>query len=123
MTKCAVCGIELFAEEKWRLRPDITPGKLESEYDEDYVYPYCHKECHMYFYLLEKLAELEHEQWRSWINYCIENYDLPEALVEKWRSNDVDYSELSDELKEKDRKWARKALREIRRSDRGGELK
>lgn len=59
---------------------------------------------------LETLADKEHEQWRSWINYCIENYDLPDSLVQKWKANDRPYNELPEEEKEKDRKWARKVL-------------
>lgn len=69
--------------------------------------------------LVDELADDEHEQWRYWINWIINNHgeELPSELVEKWEENDVDYSELSEELKEKDRKWARKAVETIENSD------
>ena len=69
--------------------------------------------------LVDELADDEHEQWRYWINWIITNHgeELPSELVEKWEENDVDYSELSDELKEKDRKWARKAVETIENSE------
>lgn len=64
--------------------------------------------------ILEVLSDLEHEQWRSWINYCINNYNLPSKLVQKWSKNDKPYEELPEEEKEKDRKWARKAINAMR---------
>lgn len=120
--ECVVCGEELYPDQEWRLRPDIEPDKLETEYDEEYVKPYCHEACFKYFRQLEKVAEKEHQQWSSWINYCIENYDIPEGLVEKWESKDVPYSELPDVEKEKDRKWARKILNLVRKKEFGGDL-
>ena len=63
--------------------------------------------------LLEKLAELEHEQWMSWSKYLAENEDIQPILLEKWRKNWKPYSTLSEEIKEKDRKWARKIMRMI----------
>jgi len=66
---------------------------------------------------LEKLSDLEHQQWQSWINYCISNYNLPDKLVQKWKSNDRPYEELSEEEKEKDRKWARKSLEALQKGE------
>lgn len=63
--------------------------------------------------LIEKLSDLEHRQWRSWTEYLIENEDIPEELEEKWKKNHVPYEELSEEEKEKDRKWARKVVKEL----------
>lgn len=59
---------------------------------------------------VEELADLEHRQWMHWSKYVAKNHDIPEDLREKWKENWKPYSELSDEMKEKDRKWARKAL-------------
>lgn len=120
MAQCAVCDEELYADQDWLLRPDIEAGKLESEYDEDYQKPYCHEECHSFWSLLERLAEKEHDQWMHWSKYVADNHDIPDSLREKWEENWRPYSDLSDELKEKDRKWARKALEEFRNnSDKG----
>lgn len=60
--------------------------------------------------LLEDLADLEHRQWMHWSKYVAENYDIPEELEDKWRENWKSYSDLTEELKDKDRKWAKKAL-------------
>lgn len=60
--------------------------------------------------LREKLAELEHDQWMHWSQYVAENYDIPEELEEKWGENWEDYDNLSEEMKDKDRKWADKVL-------------
>jgi len=58
----------------------------------------------------EKLADLEHRQWMSWTKYLVENHDIPEELEEKWKKNWEDYENLSEEEKDKDRKWADKAV-------------
>ena len=64
--------------------------------------------------LLEKLAELEHDQWMSWTKYLVENEpSLFPSLISKWYMNWKPYADLSEEEKEKDRIWARKALQII----------
>lgn len=63
--------------------------------------------------LVERLAELEHRQWMSWTKYLVENHDIPENLEEKWKKNWMPYEELPEEEKEKDRKWARKAVKRV----------
>jgi len=52
--------------------------------------------------LIEKLAELEHEQWVHW------NKSLPKDLQkpELW----IPYEELTEEQKDKDRYFARKVI-------------
>ena len=42
MTHCYHCGKWLHAGAEWRLHPDLTPGKLETEYDDDIQRPYLH---------------------------------------------------------------------------------
>jgi len=64
--------------------------------------------------LLEKLAEFEHEQWVSWSKNVVDNYEIPDFLLMNWTKNWIPYSELSEEMKEKDRKWARKVLKIVR---------
>ena len=62
--------------------------------------------------LLEILSELEHEQWSEWAARLIAQEDgLSKERVERYdRLSRTPYAELSDELKEADRFWARKVL-------------
>lgn len=59
--------------------------------------------------LLERLAELEHEQWAHWVRY-----DAGHGTSEnrrKWLSQAyTSYDNLSEKEKERDRVWARKTL-------------
>jgi len=55
---------------------------------------------------LERLAELEHDQWVYWTKQIADL--VPEALKEKWEKSWIPYDELPEELKEEDRVWARK---------------
>jgi hypothetical protein len=64
--------------------------------------------------LIEELAKLEHEQWESWTKYIAnqvltqgEDFSINEQML-KWQKNWKPYEELTEEEKEKDRKWARK---------------
>jgi len=61
--------------------------------------------------LLERLAELEHEQWAHWINYQLR---VGVKNKEQWRRwHDlarIPYTNLSEKEKESDREWARKVL-------------
>lgn len=60
--------------------------------------------------LVEELAALEHRQWMHWSKAVAENNDIPDDLEAKWRENWMPYEELDDDLKEHDRKWARKVV-------------
>ena len=62
--------------------------------------------------LVEALAEIEHEQWMHWSRAVAE--DVPKATREKWKGSWVDYSQLTDELKDADRVWARKVVTLLR---------
>jgi C4-dicarboxylate-specific signal transduction histidine kinase len=64
--------------------------------------------------VVEKLADLEHRQWMHWSQYVAREHNISEELKEKWDENWKPYSELSEEMKEKDRKWARKSLKIIK---------
>lgn len=65
--------------------------------------------------LIEQLAELEHDQWVSWSRSVWERNGghITSDLYKHWEKNWIPYSELSEEEKEKDRKWARKTLKII----------
>ena len=58
--------------------------------------------------LIEALAEIEHEQWMHWSTAAAA--DVPAATRTKWRRSWVDYDEMTDDLKEADRVWARKVV-------------
>ena len=62
--------------------------------------------------LIEALAEIEHAQWMHWSQAVAAN--VTAATRDKWRRSWVDYAELSDELKEADRVWARKVVSLLR---------
>ncbi len=59
--------------------------------------------------LLERLAELEHEQWVYWSKGIAD--DVSPHRLERWeRLWALPYAELSEEYKEDDRLHARKVL-------------
>lgn len=62
--------------------------------------------------LVEALAKIEHEQWLHWSQASAAHVSPP--IRSKWQSSWVDYDELSDELKEADRVWARKVVNLLR---------
>jgi len=82
--------------------------------------------------LIEKLAELEHEQWIEWSkNIAPELGELRDAVVisklhndvlalriterlQRWNSFWVPYDKLNEKTKEQDRKWARKVLQIVK---------
>ena len=64
--------------------------------------------------LLEDLAELEHEQWVQWSKSIAASVNLSDERQGRWETFWCPYNELSEEMKDEDRKWARKALGIIR---------
>lgn len=65
--------------------------------------------------LLEKLADLEHQQWAHWTQYMLNN--LTEENIARWRRQiETPYNNLSEKEKESDRKWAKKVLSLIENS-------
>ena len=59
--------------------------------------------------LREKLADLEHEQWRHWTIYFLRN--LKQENFDRWaRQSKTTYSELPEIEKQSDREWADKVL-------------
>jgi hypothetical protein len=60
---------------------------------------------------IERLADLEHQQWMHWAQAVIEaEPGLAPDRVARWRSSFVPYADLPEHLKELDRTWARRAL-------------
>lgn len=60
--------------------------------------------------LIEKLAALEHEQWMQWAKDILKTEDIHKERAERWEELFISYDELTEEMKEEDRKWARKVL-------------
>ena len=65
--------------------------------------------------LIEALAAIEHEQWIHWSRSTAP--DVPAATRAKWQISWVRYDELSDNLKEADRLWARKVASLLRQKN------
>lgn len=57
---------------------------------------------------LERLAELEHEQWMEW-SKAVADEVSPEWRA-RWEKYWVPYDQLPEEVKEQDRVWARKVI-------------
>lgn len=76
--------------------------------------------------LIEKIAEIEREQWMEWSKSTIQElmggpHDTKKIVAERveekhheWLQYWKDYSELSEEVKDKDREWARKVLEVVK---------
>jgi len=62
--------------------------------------------------LVEALAEIEHEQWMHWSQAVAPK--VLTGIAENWQKSWVDYTELTEELKEADRVWARKVMALLR---------
>jgi len=62
---------------------------------------------------LEKLANLEHQQWAHWTRYMLDN--LTKGNIARWRKQiDTSYFKLTEKEKDSDRKWALKVIKIIR---------
>lgn len=58
---------------------------------------------------IEKLAELEHEQWVEWSKALVQSEKrLSFARIERWKKLWKPYAQLTEEEKEQDRIYARK---------------
>lgn len=60
---------------------------------------------------LDRLAEIEHEQWMEWSKAVAS--EVSDKRRARWEKLWVPYSELSEEMKEEDRKYARKVLKVV----------
>lgn len=63
--------------------------------------------------LLEKLAEIEHDQWIAWSKDVASKENISEERKKRWETYWVPYSELQENVKEQDRKYARKVIEAI----------
>ena len=64
--------------------------------------------------LLERLAELEHDQWVEW-SKAIQRRVAPHWR-KRWRKLWKPYEELTEDEKDKDRVWARKVMKIVKAS-------
>jgi hypothetical protein len=62
--------------------------------------------------LVELLAKIEHVQWMHWSQAVAA--EVSTRTRAKWQRSWVDYAELSEELKEVDRIWARNVVMLLR---------
>lgn len=62
--------------------------------------------------LVEALAEIEHEQWSHWSHAVAA--EVAAGTRAKWQRSWVDYAELTNDMKEADRVWARKVVTLLR---------
>lgn len=60
--------------------------------------------------LIEQLASLEHDQWIEWSQSVCNAEILSLVRVDGWKKLWVPYVELTEEMKDQDRRWARKAF-------------
>ena len=58
--------------------------------------------------LREKLANLEHEQWMTWASSVMD--EVGEERQQRWQAYMIPYEDLSEKVKNYDRKWADKIL-------------
>ena len=66
---------------------------------------------------LERLSAIEHEQWIEWSkNIASTEPNISFERVERWSNLWIPYEQLSDEMKEHDRKWARKIIKALRQA-------
>jgi len=66
--------------------------------------------------IIESLAELEHQQWIQWASTIMQTEKISDGRIARWKDCFKPYSELSEEMKEHDRAWARKALAILRKA-------
>ena len=60
--------------------------------------------------LLEKLAELEHNQWIEWSKEIAKTEKISQDRLARWIPLWKPYKNLHPEIQEQDRKYARKVL-------------
>lgn len=60
--------------------------------------------------LLEELAALEHDQWVEWSKNLADSEPISEPRLNRWEDYWCDYSELEEDVKEKDRELAKDVI-------------
>jgi hypothetical protein len=60
---------------------------------------------------IEKIAEKVHELWMGWAKEMIKSEpNLTKERIERWNKCFVSYSELSEEMKDLDRRFAKEII-------------
>ena len=62
--------------------------------------------------MIERLARVEHDQWMAWSKTVAAEVSAERRTA--WQRCWVPYDELTEEQKEHDREWARRALAALR---------
>jgi len=57
--------------------------------------------------IIERLAELEHNQWIMWSKAIAKEENLSLERIERWKKLWIPYDFLSENQKEQDRQWAK----------------
>ena len=65
--------------------------------------------------IMEKLAELEHDQWVCWSKALSEDEILSLERLTRWKELWIPYRDLPEITKNQDRMWARKAWEIMRK--------
>jgi hypothetical protein len=60
--------------------------------------------------LIEQLASLEHDQWILWSQSICKTEIISANRVDRWEKLWVPYEALTEDMKDQDRTWARRAL-------------
>ena len=60
------------------------------------------------------MAEVEHKQWMNWAKSILKNETISDERANRWKDLFIPYKDLSEEMKELDRKEARKVLKIIK---------
>lgn len=63
--------------------------------------------------LVDGLAELIHNEWCVWSQTIAREENISKERLGRWLDYWVPFAELDEEVKEKDRAWARKILEAI----------
>lgn len=66
---------------------------------------------------IEAVSDYVHGMWSNWFLYFIKNFWKPSNLIRWYKQSKTPYRELSNEDKEKDRKFAYEIVRMIRKID------
>jgi hypothetical protein len=61
--------------------------------------------------IIEKLAELEHQQWMKWSKEIVKTENITTKRIERWMKLWKPYKQLPEKVREQDRVWAKKVLK------------
>lgn len=65
---------------------------------------------------LDKISNIIHEAWMEWTKSIsdIESFEHLILEVIRWEELWIPYNELSEDIKEKDRKWAKEIIKIVK---------